>query len=165
MEFLSRQTVRLPRWAIFVSPGRIYLTGRHVGDIAAERDGDVPGRGGGPAEMDGDIFRDDDPVQHPRQVAEFPVRPDEADRCPGDGAADQRINDTRQRDFKALAQQVKAQQHQQRNKHRGMGVLHVTEGKKQHAGQDDQQQLPFNRGNQQQDRQADRHPNQRADNP
>ena len=105
------------------------------------------------------------PVQHPRQVAEFPVRPDEADRCPGDGAADQRINDTRQRDFKALAKQVKAQQHQQRNKHRGMGVLHVTEGKKQHAGQDDQQQLPFNRGNQQQDRQADRHPNQRADNP
>ena len=59
--------------------------------------------------------------------------------CPGDGAADQRINDTRQRDFKALAKQVKAQQHQQRNKHRGMGVLHVTEGKKQHAGQDDQQ--------------------------
>ena len=51
------------------------------------------------------------PVQHPRQVAEFPVRPDEADRCPGDGAADQRINDTRQRDFKALAKQVKAQQH------------------------------------------------------
>ncbi|STV53401.1 Uncharacterised protein [Klebsiella pneumoniae subsp. pneumoniae] len=50
-----------------------------------------------------------------RQVAEFPVRPDEADRCPGDGAADQRINDTRQRDFKALAKQVKAQQHQQRN--------------------------------------------------
>lgn len=64
MEFLSRQTVRLPRWAIFVSPGRIHLTGRHVGDIAAERDGDVPGRGGGPAEMDGDVLRDDDPVQH-----------------------------------------------------------------------------------------------------
>ena len=64
MEFLSRQTVRLPRWAIFVSPGRIHLTGRHVGDIAAERDGDVPGRGGGLSEMDGDIFRDDDPVQH-----------------------------------------------------------------------------------------------------
>lgn len=70
MEFLSRQTVRLPRWAIFVSPGRIHLTGRHVGDIAAERDGDVPGRGGGPAEMDGDIFRDDDPVQHPRHTGE-----------------------------------------------------------------------------------------------
>ena len=70
MEFLSRQTVRLPRWAIFVSPGRIYLTGRHVGDIAAERDGDIPGRGGGPAEMDGDIFRDDDPVQHPRHTGE-----------------------------------------------------------------------------------------------
>lgn len=70
MEFLSRQTVRLPRWAIFVSPGRIHLTGRHVGDIAAERDGDVPGRGGGPAEMDGDIFRDDDPVQHPRYTGE-----------------------------------------------------------------------------------------------
>ena len=64
MEFLSRQTVRLPRWAIFVSPGRIHLTGRHVGDIAAERDGDVPGRGGGPAEMDGDVLRDDDPVEH-----------------------------------------------------------------------------------------------------
>ena len=72
--FLSRQTVRLPRWAIFVSPGRIYLTGRHVGDIAAERDGDVPGRGGGPAEMDGDIFRDDDPVQHPRHTGEERVR-------------------------------------------------------------------------------------------
>ena len=70
MEFLSRQTVRLPRWAIFVSPGRIHLTGRHVGDIAAERDGDVPGRGGGPAEMDGDILRDDDPVQHPRHTGE-----------------------------------------------------------------------------------------------
>ena len=70
MEFLSQQTVRLPRWAIFVSPGRIHLTGRHVGDIAAERDGDVPGRGGGPAEMDGDIFRDDDPVQHPRHTGE-----------------------------------------------------------------------------------------------
>lgn len=74
MEFLSRQTVRLPRWAIFVSPGRIHLTGRHVGDIAAERDGDVPGRGGGPAEMDGDIFRDDDPVQHPRHTGEERVR-------------------------------------------------------------------------------------------
>ena len=70
MEFLSRQTVRLPRWAIFVSPGRIHLTGRHVGDIAAERDGDVPGRGGGPAEMDGDVLRDDDPVQHPRHTGE-----------------------------------------------------------------------------------------------
>ena len=56
MEFLSRQTVRLPRWAVFVSPGRIHLTGRHVGDIAAERDGDVPGRGGGLAEVDGDSF-------------------------------------------------------------------------------------------------------------
>ena len=64
MEFLSRQTVRLPRWAIFVSPGRIHLTGRHVGDIATERDGDVPGRGSGPAEMDGDVLRDDDPVEH-----------------------------------------------------------------------------------------------------
>ena len=74
MEFLSQQTVRLPRWAIFVSPGRIHLTGRHVGDIAAERDGDVPGRGGGPAEMDGDIFRDDDPVQHPRHTGEERVR-------------------------------------------------------------------------------------------
>ena len=70
MEFLSRKTVRPPRWAIFVSPGRIHLTGRHVGDIPAERDGDVPGRGGGPAEMDGDIFRDDDPVQHPRHTGE-----------------------------------------------------------------------------------------------
>ena len=70
MEFLSRQTVRLPRWAIFVSPGRIHLTGRHVGDIAAERDGDVPGRGGGPAEVDGDVLRDDDPVQHPRYTGE-----------------------------------------------------------------------------------------------
>ena len=69
----------------------------------------------------------------PAQLQDL-IRPDEADRCPGDGAADQRINDTRQRDFKALAKQVKAQQHQQRNKHRGMGVLHVTEGKKQHAG-------------------------------
>ena len=74
MEFLSRQTVRLPRWAIFVSPGRIHLTGRHVGDIAAERDGDVPGRGGGLAEVDGDIFRDDDPVQHPRRTGEERVR-------------------------------------------------------------------------------------------
>ena len=70
MEFLSRQTVRLPRWAVFVSPGRIHLTGRHVGDIAAERDGDVPGRGGGLAEVDGDVLRDDDPVQHPRHTGE-----------------------------------------------------------------------------------------------
>ena len=53
MEFLSRKAVWLPRWAVFVSPGRIHLTGRHVGDIAAERDGDVPGRGGGLAEVDG----------------------------------------------------------------------------------------------------------------
>ena len=74
MEFLSRQAVRLPRWAVFVSPGRIHLTGRHVGDIAAERDGDIPGRGGGPAEVDGDIFRDDDPVQHPRHTGEERVR-------------------------------------------------------------------------------------------
>lgn len=74
MEFLSRQAVRLSRWAVFVSPGRIHLTGRHVGDIPAERDGDVPGRGGGPAEMDGDIFRDDDPVQHPRRTGEERVR-------------------------------------------------------------------------------------------
>jgi hypothetical protein len=70
MEFLSRKTVRLPRWAIFVSPGRIHLTGRHVGDIAAERDGDVPGRGGGLAEVDGDVLGDDDPVQHPRHTGE-----------------------------------------------------------------------------------------------
>ena len=74
MEFLSRQTVRLPRWAIFVSPGRIHLTGRHVGDIAAERDGDVPGRGGGLAEVDGDVLGDDDPVQHPRHTGEERVR-------------------------------------------------------------------------------------------
>ena len=74
MEFLSRQTVRLPRWAVFVSPGRIHLTGRHVGDIAAERDGDVPGRGGGLAEVDGDVLRDDDPVQHPRHTGEERVR-------------------------------------------------------------------------------------------
>ena len=74
MEFLSRQTVRLSRWAIFVSPGRIHLTGRHVGDIAAERDGDVPGRGGGLAEVDGDVLRDDDPVQHPRHTGEERVR-------------------------------------------------------------------------------------------
>ena len=74
MEFLSRQTVRLPRWAIFVSPGRIHLTGRHVGDIAAERDGDVPGRGSGLAEVDGDVLRDDDPVQHPRNTGEERVR-------------------------------------------------------------------------------------------
>ena len=74
MEFLSQQTVRLSRWAIFVGPGRIYLTGRHVGDIAAERDGDVPGRGGGPAQMDRDIFWHDDPVQHPRHTGEERVR-------------------------------------------------------------------------------------------
>ena len=85
MEFLSQQTVRLPRWAIFVSPGRIHLTGRHVGDIAAERDGDVPGRGGGPAEMDGDIFRDDDPVQHPRHTGEGRVRAAAAVAADGDG--------------------------------------------------------------------------------
>ena len=74
MEFLSQQTVRLPRWAVFVSPGRIHLTGRHVGDIPAERDGDVPGRGGGPAEVDGDVLGDDDPVQHPRHTGEERVR-------------------------------------------------------------------------------------------
>ena len=55
----------MPRWAVFVSPGRIHLTGRHVGDIPAERDGDVPGRGGGPAQMDRNIFGYDDTVQHP----------------------------------------------------------------------------------------------------
>ena len=70
MEFLSRKAVWLPRWAVFVSPGRIHLTGRHVGDIAAERDGDVPGRGGGLAEVDGDVLGDDDPVQHPRHTGE-----------------------------------------------------------------------------------------------
>lgn len=48
-------------------------------------------------------------IQHPWQVAEFPVRPDEAHRRPGDGAADQRINDARQGDFKTFAKQVKAQ--------------------------------------------------------
>ena len=46
-----------------------------------------------------------------------------------------------------------------------MGVLHVTEGKKQHAGENDQQQLSFNRRYQQEDRQADRHPDQGADDP
>lgn len=74
MEFLSWKTVRLPRWAVFVSPGRIHLTGRHVGDIATERDGDVPGRGGGLAEVDGDVLGDDDPVQHPRNTGEERVR-------------------------------------------------------------------------------------------
>ena len=74
MEFLSRQTVRLPRWVIFVSPGRIHLTGRHVGDIPAERDGHVPGRGRRFAQMDRDILRDDDPVQHPRNTGEERVR-------------------------------------------------------------------------------------------
>ena len=70
MGFLSRQAAWLPHWVIFVSPGRIHLTGCHVGDIAAERDGDVPGRGSGPAEVDGDVLRDDDPVQHPRHTGE-----------------------------------------------------------------------------------------------
>ena len=46
-----------------------------------------------------------------------------------------------------------------------MGVLHVTKGKEQHAGEHDQHQLPFNRRHQQQDGQADRHPHQRADDP
>ena len=35
------------------------------------------------------------PVQDARQIAKFPVRPDEADRRPGDGAADQGINNAR----------------------------------------------------------------------
>ena len=74
MEFLSLQTVRLPRWAVFVSPGRIHLTGRHIGDIPAEGDGDVLGRCGGAAEVDGDVLGDDDPVQHPRNTGEERVR-------------------------------------------------------------------------------------------
>ena len=76
MEFLSRKAVWLPRWAVFVSPGRIHLTGRHVGDIAAERDGDVPGRGGGPAEMDGDIFRDDDLYHTEHQKSQTEYQPE-----------------------------------------------------------------------------------------
>ena len=45
-------------------PGRVDFAGRHVGDIPAERDGHVPGRGRRFAQMDRDVLRDDDPVQH-----------------------------------------------------------------------------------------------------
>lgn len=36
MEFLSRQAVWLPRWAVFVSPGGVYLAGGDIGDIIPE---------------------------------------------------------------------------------------------------------------------------------
>ena len=44
-------------------PGRVDFTGRHVGNIAAERDGHVLGTGGGSAQVDRDVFGDDDPAE------------------------------------------------------------------------------------------------------
>ena len=43
MEFLSRQAVWLPRWAVFVSPGGGYLAGGDIGDIIPEGHGHVAG--------------------------------------------------------------------------------------------------------------------------
>ena len=83
------------------------------------------------------------PLQHARKVAKAPVRPDEAHRRPGNGAADQRVDNTRDRHLKSLSEQIKAEQHQQGDKHCGMGILHVAEGKKEHPGDDDQHQLPL----------------------
>ena len=56
---------RFRRWVLFVRPRRIHLTGGYIGDIIPEGDGHVAGGGGGFAEVDGDIFRDDDFAQHP----------------------------------------------------------------------------------------------------
>ena len=65
MEFLSRQAVWLPRWAVFVSPGGVYLAGGDIGDIIPEGHGRVAGRSGRFAQMHRDVFGDDHLVQHP----------------------------------------------------------------------------------------------------
>ena len=43
MEFLSRKAVWLPRWAVFVRPGGVYLAGGDIGDIIPEGHGHVAG--------------------------------------------------------------------------------------------------------------------------
>lgn len=68
-------------------------------------------------------------LQHHRQPAKTPVGPDKANGTPRDSAADYRIHHARQRDFKPFSQQVKAQQDQQRDKQRGVRVLHCAEHK------------------------------------
>ncbi len=73
-------------------------------------------------------------IEYPRQITEPPVRPDKAHRSPGNGAADQGINDARQCYFKAFPKQVETEQHQQSNKHGGVRVLHIAKRKKQHPG-------------------------------
>ena len=65
MEFLSRQAVWLPRWAVFVRPGGVYLAGGDIGDIIPEGDRHVAGRSGRFAQRHRDVFGDDYLVQYP----------------------------------------------------------------------------------------------------
>ena len=104
------------------------------------------------------------PVYHARQIAETPVRPDKADRSPGNRTANQGIDHAGQGNFKPFTQQVKAEQHQQRNEHGGVGVLHVAKREEQHAGDHNQDQLTFNGGHEIEHRKANRDADQRADN-
>ena len=53
------------RFQRFNGPSGVDLAGSHIGDIIPERHRHVPGRGGGPAQMDRNIFWHDDTVQHP----------------------------------------------------------------------------------------------------
>ena len=71
MEFLSRQAVWLPRWAVFVSPCGVDLTGSNVCDIIPEGDRHIAGRSCRFAQMHRDIFWDDDLFQHPGRAG-FP---------------------------------------------------------------------------------------------
>ena len=71
MEFLSRQAVWLPRWAVVVSPCGVDLTGSNVCDIIPEGDRHIAGRSCRFAQMHRDIFWDDDLFQHPGRAG-FP---------------------------------------------------------------------------------------------
>ena len=97
-------------------------------------------------------------VNHQRQLAVFPVRPDITDSKPGESAADQGIDDAVDGDIKPFTQQVKTEQHQQGNKNSGLGVLTGAEHKEHQPGQHHQNKLSLIRRHKIHDRQADKDP-------
>ena len=68
MEFLSEKKLWMTRWVIFVRPCGIDLTGGNVGNIIPEGDRHVAGGSCRFAQMQCDIFGDDDLFQHLRRA-------------------------------------------------------------------------------------------------
>ena len=64
MEFLSRQAVWLPRWAVFVSPGGVYLAGCDIGNVILEADRHVCCTDRRAGQVDGNFLRHHHLTQH-----------------------------------------------------------------------------------------------------